>query len=101
MIGKPHEPYPAIIDPRTNQPIQGPPNNLQWIPPGQGVSWDSRYDRAAFIKEWYDRGFKTPKGGWNLYDIHHIIPLEYGGTNAFENLVPVLRDVHQQKLNPW
>ncbi|MFZ6018219.1 MAG: HNH endonuclease [Chloroflexota bacterium] len=32
---------------------------------------------------------------WNLYDIHHIIPRQYGGTNAFENLVPVLRDVHQ------
>ncbi len=34
------------------------------------------------------------------YDIHHIVPREYGGTNAFENLVPVLRSAHQQ-FNAW
>jgi 5-methylcytosine-specific restriction endonuclease McrA len=35
------------------------------------------------------------------HDIHHIIPREYGGTNDFNNLVPVLRTVHQQEFNPW
>jgi len=30
-----------------------------------------------------------------------IIPREYGGTNDFSNLVPVLRDVHRQEFNPW
>jgi hypothetical protein len=44
---------------------------------------------------------ETPPGGWAAYDIHHIRPREYGGTNAFDNLVPVLRDVHQNQFNPW
>ncbi|WP_390624072.1 HNH endonuclease signature motif containing protein [Fodinicola feengrottensis] len=53
------------------------------------------------MKEWYNQGYATPEGGWSRYDIHHIIPREYGGTNDFNNLVPVLRTVHQQEFNPW
>ncbi len=30
-----------------------------------------------------------------------VIEREYGGTNDLSNLVPVLRDVHQQEFNPW
>jgi filamentous hemagglutinin len=36
---------------------------------------------------------------WEYYDIHHIKPREFGGTNAFENLTPVERTVEHQKLN--
>ena len=43
----------------------------------------------------------APEGGWSQYDIHHIIPREYGGTNDFSNLTPVLRSVHQTGFNPW
>lgn len=56
---------------------------------------------GAFIKQWYDRGFSTPEGRWPGYDIHHIVLREYGGTNPFENLVPVDRSVHQSEFNPW
>jgi hypothetical protein len=70
------------------------------VPVAQRVPWGAE-ERGAFIKEWYDRGFSTPKGGWPDYDIHHIIPREYGGTNAFENLVPVERGVHQNEFNAW
>jgi hypothetical protein len=92
--------YPEVIDPRTGQPIPAPPNNLQRVPPEQRVVWGIK-ERAEFIRQWYELGYDTPVGGWDQYDIHHIIPKEYGGTNAFDNLVPVLRDVHQQQLNPW
>ena len=94
------DPYPEVNDPRTNQPIPAPPDNLQLIPPNQRSSWNLT-DRANFIRQWYEKGYANPKGGWELYDIHHIIPREYGGTNDFDNLVPVLRDTHQQQLNAW
>jgi RHS repeat-associated protein len=94
------DPYPEIIDPRTNQPIPAPPDNLQLKPPNQRASWNLK-DRTNFIRQWYEKGYSDPKGGWELYDIHHIIPREYGGTNDFYNLVPVLRDTHQQQLNAW
>jgi hypothetical protein len=92
--------YPEVIDPRTGQPIPAPPNNLQWVPPEQRVTWGTG-ERAEFIRQWYEKGNEPSAGGSDQYDIHHIIPREYGGTNEYENLVPVLRDVHQQQLNPW
>nr|WP_286119127.1 HNH endonuclease [Thermoactinomyces sp. DSM 45891] len=33
--------------------------------------------------------------------MHHIIPREYGGTNDFDNLIPLPRDFHQQRVTPW
>jgi len=93
-------PYPQIKNLRTGQFIPEPPRNLAKVPTGQRVSWNGQ-DRYNFIKEWHDRGYSTPEGGWEQYDIHHIIPREYGGTNVFDNLVPVLREIHQQELNTW
>lgn len=56
---------------------------------------------AARTSSRLHQGYSTPEGGWLQYDIHHIIPREYGGTNDFNNLVPVLRRVRQQEFNPW
>jgi filamentous hemagglutinin len=53
-------------------------------------------------RAWYNRKFGgPPSGGWDIYDIHHNKPRQFGGTNDFDNLVPVLRETHQQKLNVW
>lgn len=94
------EPYPEVTDPRTGEPIPSPPNDLEIVPQSERVNWTNS-DRADFIREWHERGFAEPEGGWSNYDIHHITPREYGGTNNFENLVPVERGIHQQELNPW
>ncbi|MCC7361265.1 MAG: HNH endonuclease, partial [Anaerolineales bacterium] len=93
-------PYPTIIDPRTGQPIAAPPQGLTRVDPADRVSW-TMDDRAAFIRQWHENGYAEPAGGWAEYDIHHIIPREFGGSNDFDNLVPVLRNDHQQLLNPW
>jgi RHS repeat-associated protein len=92
--------YPDVIDPRTGSSIHFPGEGLTKVPTSQRVPWGSK-ERGAFIKEWYDRGYSTPDGGWSGYDIHHIRPREYGGTNDFDNLVPIPRDVHQQQFNSW
>jgi RHS repeat-associated protein len=92
--------YPNVIDPRTGSAIPHPGPGLSRVPVSERVPWGAQ-ERGKFIKEWYDRGFETPAGGWSQYDIHHIRPREYGGTNAFENLVPLLRTVHQQEFNAW
>lgn len=94
------EPYPIIIDPRTGEPIPAPKEKLTRVPVEKRSPWDKEH-RAAYIKEWYDRGYKTPEGGWIKYDIHHIRPREYGGSNDFDNLVPIERDLHQKLLNEW
>jgi len=95
------EPYPVVNDPRTGRPIPPPPKGLAKVPEDQRVSWDGSSDRDRFIREWHERGFSEPEGGWSKYDIHHSIPREYGGTNDFDNLVPVLRGDHQDLFNRW
>jgi hypothetical protein len=89
-----------VIDPRTDTSIPYPGEGLTKVPTSQRVVWGGK-ERGAYIKEWYDRGYSTPEGGWSGYDIHHIRPREYGGTNDFDNLVPVPRDVHQAEFNSW
>jgi RHS repeat-associated protein len=92
--------YPRVLDPRTSEPIPAPGSGLAKVPVGDRAPWGAQ-ERGAFIKEWYDRGYSTPEGGWAKYDIHHITPREYGGTNDFNNLAPVLRGTHQQEFNAW
>ena len=92
--------YPNVEDPRTGERIPQPPDNLAPIPKESRVPW-TRNDRIEFIKTWYEHGYKTPPGGWPLYDIHHIIPREFGGTNDFWNLVPIERFIHQTEFNKW
>jgi hypothetical protein len=94
------QPYPNVPDPRTGNPIAYPGSGLTIVPKANRVPWGPM-ERAAYIKEWFNRGFGKLPGKWSDYDIHHIRPREYGGTNDFDNLVPIPRPVHQQQFNPW
>ncbi len=94
QVGKP---YPQVRNPGSGNLISPPPPGLNRVPVDQRVPWGFE-ERGSYIKEWYDRGFPTPSGGWADYDVHHIIPREYGGTNDFENLVPVERSIHQNEF---
>ena len=91
--------YPKIPDPRTGINIKLPYVD-EIVPKADRVSWDLNA-RGKYIKEWYDRGYTTPTGGWDKYDIHHIKPREFGGTNDFWNLVPVERTTHQKEFNEF
>ncbi|MFN6108378.1 MAG: RHS repeat-associated core domain-containing protein, partial [Planctomycetaceae bacterium] len=93
--------YPKVVDPRTGRNIGFPTGIVGRVDSTLRVSWDSKLDRAAFIAEWYRRGYPTPPGGWPNYDIHHIHPREFGGTNDFWNLVPVERETHQELFNEF
>ena len=69
-------------DPRTGGTFTFP---VEWgviVPKGDRVAWEIE-QRAQYIAEWHRRGYPTPMGGWDRYDIHHIHPREYGGGNDF------------------
>jgi len=91
--------YPVVPDPRTGRSIPFPAGDVARIPKADRVSWDSSADRYAYIKDWHDRGYEAPRGGWAQYDIHHIRPREFGGDNSFWNLVPVQRQTHRDLFN--
>jgi hypothetical protein len=93
--------YPSIIDPRTGKSINRPNGELKKVDQNKRVGWDGKQDRARFIKEWHDKGYATPEGGWDQYDVHHIKPRAYGGTNDFDNLVPVKRSDHELFNRYW
>ncbi len=92
--------YPKVVDPRTGRYTKFPSGIIDRLPKAQRVAW-TRQNRAGFIAEWHRRGYATPKGGWSKYDIHHIQPREFGGTNEFWNLVPVERGTHQELFNSF
>jgi hypothetical protein len=70
------------------------------MPKEQRVAW-GRQERGQYISEWISKKYPVPEGDWASYDIHHIHPRELGGNNDFDNLVPVLREVHQSKFNEF
>jgi len=92
--------YPEVIDIRTGRPIPFPSDIGHKLPKIARAPWGAQ-ERNEFIKEWYRRGYETPRGGWSEYDIHHIKPREYGGTNDFWNLTPVARDTHKILNSFW
>jgi len=93
--------YPEVPDLRTGRPIQFPVGEFAKVDKANRTTWDSSANRYAYIKEWNDRGYEAPVGGWKEYDIHHIQPLEYGGSNSFWNLVPVQRQTHLELFNKF
>jgi YD repeat-containing protein len=93
--------YPEIPDLRTGRPIQFPDGEIGRMDKAARTSWDSSADRYAFIKEWHSRGYETPRGGWQEYDLHHVRPREFGGNNTFWNLAPVQRQTHMEMFNKF
>lgn len=57
-------------------------------------------ERGQYIKRFIDT-YKDPKWDWSKYDIHHVVPIQYGGDHSFDNLFPLPRDIHQQVVTPW
>jgi hypothetical protein len=91
--------YPRIIDPRTGRPIPFPRGRLRVAPESQRVPWTSK-ERLAYQRK-YESRYGVPRGGWDKYHIHHIKPKKYGGTNEFDNLVPVPKGPHQEEFTAW
>jgi hypothetical protein len=96
-------PYPRILDPRTGQTIPFPVGPLVKLPENQRTPYEAGKDRAKFITEWHARGYPRTTNGWEgkVIEVHHIRPLDRGGTNEFWNLVPLAPEVHLQFTNYW
>lgn len=35
------------------------------------------------------------------WEVHHIIPIEFGGTNVYSNLVPLPKKINQEYTSWW
>ncbi len=92
-------------DPYSDKNMFTPETTLmQQVPADQRVPWDNILRGeyiAKYIETYGDPKKQNPNFNWSDYDIHHIIPKEYGGTNDFNNLIPLKREFHQQNVTPW
>jgi len=98
------ESYPKVADPRTGEPIKFPEGQIKEFPVEDRIDWiaeTSRLVRRDFIRQWIRAGFPVPPGGWGDYALHHIRPIQFGGTSDFWNLVPLDPETHQLYTNWW
>jgi hypothetical protein len=96
------EAYPRVLDPRTGQNIPFPEGTLMIVPSEQRTKWNKQ-GRRNFITEWHERGYPRAPDNWvgSETQVHHIKPLERGGTNDFWNLVPLHPDAHKFFTDYW
>lgn len=92
--------YPTVKNTHNGKTMARPTKaNMPVVPAANRVPWNNTL-RGNFISG-YINSYGTPPWKWADYDIHHVIPREYGGSNASSNLFPVTRQIHQQTINPW
>ncbi|MDN4620255.1 HNH endonuclease signature motif containing protein [Paenibacillus sp. PsM32] len=91
-------PYYKYVDTFSGK-VNIEPASTTWQKVSNPVTWDND-KRGAYIS-WYISTYGNPNITWGGYDIHHIKPREYGGSNANSNLMPVPRNLHNSLISPW
>lgn len=63
------------------------------------IAWNGR---NAYIK-WFNNKYNNGKNPWDWsgYEIHHIRPRQYGGTNEYSNLIPLPKNIHTTFTTWW
>ncbi|WGV59547.1 HNH endonuclease signature motif containing protein [Brevibacillus brevis] len=91
--------YPYYKDPISQQ-IMPEPETTTWtkVHSDYRVPWTKK-EREEY-KDWYRKQYKT-NFDFDGYEIHHIRPRAYGGSNDPINLIPVPRDFHRKTVSPW
>jgi hypothetical protein len=98
VLNNRNEPYPKVeVQDYGEVPF---PKDAQYTPPDLRVPRSSTY-RSDYIDNWNASGKPKPSGGWGGYQIHHIQPLEYGGTNDINNLVHLTQPQHDLFTEWW
>ncbi|PAD17369.1 HNH endonuclease signature motif containing protein [Shouchella clausii] len=92
--------YPQYYNSHNKRYMPAPARADMKVVPADKRTERDKNIRDKYIK-WYIGQYGDPKISWKAYDLHHVIPLEYGGTNAMNNLFHLPRDFHQKKVTPW
>jgi hypothetical protein len=90
--------YPSYVDP-VSKKVMTVPSSALWskVPKSDRVKWGNTQRKK--YRNWYDSTYKPLK--WSEYDIHHIRPKIYGGSNNNSNLIPLKKSYHRGIVTPW
>jgi hypothetical protein len=87
--------YPTYKDPGSGKTLTVP----------EYTTWSKNYvtgwtttDRNKY-RNWYNDNYRDLN--WSNYEVHHIRPRNYGGTNSNTNLIPLPTDFHRKVVSPW
>lgn len=92
--------YPTYSLPKTPLTLKKQSTKLKQVPAGERVTWNAA-KRIKYIK-WFKKKYSVGKSmDWSKYEIHHMKPIKYGGTNKYSNLIPLPKKIHQGSVSPW
>ncbi|WP_111292570.1 HNH endonuclease signature motif containing protein [Bacillus safensis] len=90
--------YPQIYNSHSGKSLPAPTKaNMKRYKPEDRV----KKDKDIRNIRWYIGKYSDPKWDWSALDIHHVIPLEYGGDNKMGDLYALTRTLHQLQISPW
>lgn len=61
--------------------------------------WAANYNNGEapnVAGAFYGGAYKNGGNDWEGWEIHHILPIEFGGTNVYSNFVPLPKQLHKQ-----
>ncbi|WP_223066015.1 HNH endonuclease [Paenibacillus caui] len=91
LLNRMARPYPTIYtDPISGKSVSEP--SADWTKTSSPVSW-TQTDINRF-RTWYEGTYNLTNFQWGAYEIHHIRPRIYGGTNDNSNLIPLPPSIH-------
>ncbi|KQU14928.1 hypothetical protein ASG65_10490 [Bacillus sp. Leaf13] len=102
LVNKKTVAYPKIYNSHNRTTMWTPTKaNIAVVPEEKRTKRDTKL-KDKFMP-WYIKTYGDPNWGpkWPNADIHHELPLKYGGTNAMSNCFPLPRDIHQKTVNSW
>ena len=95
LINKKGEKYPEKKEPYSNKKPEKPSTNLKSKLTPRDKTFRSRY-----IK-WFKKKYPKAEIDWSDYEIHHVIPLEYGGSNKISNGIALKTENHKLYTKWW
>lgn len=87
--------YPAEKEVYTKRVPEVPPTNLKKDPNER-----ERHFRDNYIK-WFEKKYPKANVTWSNYEIHHVRPLAYGGSNDISNGIALKPEQHRKYTTWW
>ncbi|MGK9266459.1 HNH endonuclease [Bacillus inaquosorum] len=92
--------YPYAKNKHNKEVMAAPANARMPVIPEDDRTKRDRNLRKKYIA-WYTKTYGDPKWNWDNYEVHHVIPLKYGGNNDMSILFPLDKTFHQKTVTPW
>ncbi|MCM3112032.1 hypothetical protein [Lederbergia lenta] len=96
LINKKGVPYPTYKDSKSGKKMSEP-SSTTWKKGYYPEAWTTS-KRNKYL-DWYES--KYGKITRTDYEIHHIRPRVYYGSNDYSNLIPLKKTYHKKTVSPW